>query len=102
MIKIITTNLLFENNECINGYNTVYKIDLINNPNHIIALVKSIITNAIDYSIYTKLEHVDIIFTNIHQKDLAKKVYDYFNKNDVYGIKVTVKLKVVFFTIPLD
>lgn len=102
MIKITTTNLLYKNNTCINGYNTIYKIDLISNFNHVIAMIKSIAKNNIDNCTYTKLDSIDIIFTNLNQKELAKKVYDYFNKNDLYGIKINVRLKIVFFTIPLD
>lgn len=61
MIKITTTNLLYENNECVNGYNTIYKIDLISADESITHARHTMLVISIPIKDYIKLKSEDKI-----------------------------------------
>ena len=100
MFKITTANSLYRNNECVGGYNEVHKINSLQNVEHVVATVQSIIDNNKKFDTDTKLETITITI-NKKKKELAKKVDDYYINNQIDDIKVYVEIIDGLFTYPV-
>lgn len=58
-VEILTSNATYENCECVGGYHEIYKINYLQNAQHLIATVESIIKNNLLYGCGdTVLEYV--------------------------------------------
>lgn len=60
-VKIITCNSKYENGKCVGGYHEIHKINFLQNANHIIASINSIIKNNLLYGCKdTVLEEISV------------------------------------------
>ena len=76
-IEILTSNATYENGECIGGYHEIHKINYLQNTQHLIVTVESIIKNSLLYGCNdTVLEDVMV---SCDDPKVVDEVNKYFN-----------------------
>lgn len=76
MIEIMTCNSVYKEGECVGGYHEIHKINFLQNTQHLIATIDSIIKNNLLYGCDdTVLEEVCI---SSEDKDMTEEVNKYY------------------------
>ncbi len=87
-IEIITCNSKYENGQCVGGYHEIHKINFLQNTNHIIATIDSIIKNNLLYGCDdTVLEEISVSCNNEKIKDEINNHY----QGKYWNVKVIVE-----------
>lgn len=92
-VNIFTYNSMYEDGECVGGYHEIHNIKYLNNVNHLIATIDSIIKNNLLYGCDdTVLESVSV---SCSDKDVTDSLNDYYK-----GVCGNVKIEVGSILIP--
>ena len=74
-VEIFTSYSVYENGECIGGYHEIHKINYLQNTQHLIATIESIVKNSLMYGCNDK------VLENITVSHDDQKVIDEINKS---------------------
>lgn len=89
-ITITTGNAMYKNGECVGGYHEIHEVNYLQNVEHAIATIDSVIKNNLMYGcIDTVLESVEVLCENI-----ATQIYieEYF-KTHFCKVKVYISVR---------
>lgn len=95
LTRIITCNSIYQNKKYISGFHEIHEIDNLQNYNHMIATINSIVSNNISFK--PSDTTLDRVIISAEDEDMINSVIRYYDRNpidvEVMEVEMAISLR---------